>query len=91
MALQFSRNGLRAIIGGKPSDMKDEGGEAAESVFPIAIAVADGIVTELYKIALPAAPVVATLSQLARPRSATACWGVNLRRVEHGSDINLPG
>jgi hypothetical protein len=50
MALRFSRNGLRAIIGGKPSDMKDEGGEAAESVYPIAIAVADGIVTELCKV-----------------------------------------
>jgi len=30
--------------------MKDEGGEAAESVYPIAIAVADGIVTELCKV-----------------------------------------
>jgi hypothetical protein len=50
MALQFNRNGLRAIIAGKCSDTKDEGGEAAESLYPIAIAVADGIVTELYKV-----------------------------------------
>ena len=50
MTLQFSRNRLRAIINGKPSDTKDEGGEPAGCVYPIAIAVADGIVTELYKV-----------------------------------------
>jgi hypothetical protein len=40
---------LRAITGGKVSDTKDEGGEVAE-IYPIAIAIADGIVTELYKV-----------------------------------------
>jgi len=50
MALQFNRNRLRAIIAGKCSDTKDEGGEVAESIYPIAIAVADGIVTELFKV-----------------------------------------
>jgi hypothetical protein len=40
---------LRAITGGKVSDTKDAGGETAE-IYPIVIAVADGIVTELYKV-----------------------------------------
>ena len=40
---------LRAIRGGKVSDTKDEGGEAAD-IYPIAMAVADGIVTELHKV-----------------------------------------
>jgi hypothetical protein len=40
---------LRAFTDGKVSDTKDEGGEAAE-IYSIAIAVANGIVTELYKV-----------------------------------------
>jgi hypothetical protein len=44
--LQLSRNGLRAITGGKIS----EGNDQADRVYPIATAAADAVVTELYKV-----------------------------------------
>jgi hypothetical protein len=40
---------LRVIRGGKISHTKDEGGGAAD-IYPIAVAVADGIATELHKV-----------------------------------------
>ena len=44
--LQLSRNGLRAITGGKISDGNDQ----ADRVYPIATAATDAVVTELYKV-----------------------------------------
>jgi hypothetical protein len=46
--LQFSRDKLRAITVGKASDKKDD--EPSETVDRVSTAVADGIVTELYKV-----------------------------------------
>ena len=49
--LQLSRNKLRAITVAKVSDKKDdEPSETVDRVYPIATAVADGIVTQLYKV-----------------------------------------
>jgi hypothetical protein len=51
MLLQFSKDRLRAITGGKVSDKKDdEPSEKVDRVYPIATTVADGIVTQLYKV-----------------------------------------
>jgi hypothetical protein len=48
--LQFSKDRLRAITVGKVSDKKDdEPSETVDRVYPIATAVADGIVTQLHK------------------------------------------